>query len=178
MFIELLQKRRSIRRFEDRSVEKEKIDAIIEAALRSPTSRSFNPWEFIVITDRKMIANLSKAKTHGSNFLENATLAIVVAADPQKSDVWVEDASIASIFIHLQAADLGLGSCWIQIRLREHSDNTSAEQYVAERIGLKEGMVVESIIAIGYPAEQKEGHPESSLLNDKVSYGMYGQKER
>jgi len=178
MFIELLQKRRSIRRFEDRPVEKEKIDALIEAALRSPASRSFNPWEFIVITDEKMIAALSQAKPHGSNFLENATLAIVVAADPQKSDVWVEDASIASILIHLQAADLGLGSCWIQIRLREHSDDTSAGQYVAEQIGLKEGMVVESIIAIGYPAEQKEGHPESSLLNDKVSYGMYGQKER
>lgn len=178
MFIELLKKRRSIRRFEDRPVEKEKIDALIEAALRSPTSRSFNPWEFIVITDKKMIAALSKAKTHGSSFLKNATLAIVVAADPQKSDVWVEDASIASILIHLQAADLGLGSCWIQIRLREHSDDINAEQYVAERIRLKEGMVVESIIAIGYPAEQKEGHPESSLLKNKVSYGMYGHQER
>ena len=177
MFIELLRKRRSIRRFEDRPVEKEKIDTLIEAALRSPSSRSFNPWEFIVITDGKMIANLSKAKVHGSNFLENATLAIVVAADPQKSDVWVEDASIASILIHLQAADLGLGSCWIQVRLREHNADKSAGQYVSEQIGLKEGMVVESIIAIGYPAEQKEGHPEHSLLNDKVSYGMHGQKE-
>ncbi|RMG75366.1 MAG: NAD(P)H-dependent dehydrogenase/reductase, partial [Nitrospirae bacterium] len=52
MFIELLRKRRSIRRYQDREVEREKIELILEAALRSPSSRSLNPWEFVVVTDR------------------------------------------------------------------------------------------------------------------------------
>lgn len=174
MFIELLQKRRSIRQFEDRPVENEKIDVLVEAALRSPSSRGFNPWEFVVVTDKETIIDLARAKTHGSSFLKNASLAIVVVADPEKSDVWVEDASIASILVHLQATDLGLGSCWVQIRLREHSRDRSAEQFVAERIGLRKGMVVESIIGIGYPTETKQRHAKSSLQYDKVSYDRYG----
>lgn len=176
MFIDLLKKRRSIRRFEDRPVEKDKIDALVEAALRSPSSRGFNPWEFVVISDNQMIKDLSLAKAHGSKFLSNAPLAIVVVADPEKSDVWVEDASIASILLHLQATELELGSCWVQIRLRERNDDESAEQYVAHKIGLEEGMVVESIIGIGYPAETKPGHQKSELQYEKISYEKYGKK--
>ena len=118
MFLSLIEKRRSIRRYLPWPVEKEKIDVLIEAALRAPSSRGFNPWEFIFVTDRDLLKTLSTTKKHGSSFLRNATLGIVVCADEKKSDVWVEDASIASIFIHLAAESIGLGSCWIQIRKR------------------------------------------------------------
>jgi nitroreductase len=170
MFIDLLRSRRSIRRFEDRPVEKEKIDMLMEAALRSPSSRGFNPWEFVVVTEPDLIARLSKAKPHGASFLKNAPLAVVVCADPERSDVWVEDASIAAIILHLAATDLGLGSCWIQIRLREHDAQQSAQEYIAGLLGLKKGIAVESIMAIGYPKEEKPGHPKSSLLFDKVRF--------
>jgi len=175
-FLQLLQSRRSIRRFQDRPVEKEKIDSLIEAMLRSPSSRSLHPWEFIVVTDPEMITLLAAAKPHGSSFLKNAPLAIIVCADPEKSDVWIEDTSIASILLHLAATDLGLGSCWVQIRLRQHDTQQSAEQYVAKLVDLKKGMVIESIIGIGYAAEKKEGQPPSSLLYDKVNFEQYGKK--
>ncbi len=71
MFLSLVQKRRSIRKYLDKPVEKEKIELLIEAALRSPSSRGFNPWEFIVVTDRDLLEKLSKAKTHGASFLKN-----------------------------------------------------------------------------------------------------------
>ena len=109
MFIELARKRRSIRRYLDKPVEKEKIDLLVETALRSPSSRGINPWEFVVVTDPEIIGRLSEAKPHGASFLRKAPLAVVVCADPEKSDVWVEDASIASVYLHLAAADLGLG---------------------------------------------------------------------
>ena len=112
MLIDLLRTRRSIRRFKDQPVEQEKLDLLLEAALRAPTSRGNTPWNFIVVTDRQRLARLAAAKVHGSGFLGNAPLAIVVCADPAKSDVWVEDAAIAATFIHLQATDLGLGRCW------------------------------------------------------------------
>jgi len=95
----MIEKRRSIRKFEQRPVEQEKVERLIEAALRSPSSRGFCPWEFVIVTDRTRLADLSRSKEHGSSFLKNAPLCIVVCADPEKSDVWVEDASIASIFI-------------------------------------------------------------------------------
>ena len=170
MFIELLKKRRSIRQFQDKPVEKEKIDTLVEAMLRSPSSRSFNPWEFVVVTDPQIIGGLSQAKPHGASFVKNAPLVFVVCADPAKSDVWVEDCSIAALIVHLEAADLGLGSCWIQIRLREHGEEVSSEQYVKKLFGLRDEMVVEAIVAIGYGSEEKDGHPSSSLLHERVSY--------
>jgi nitroreductase len=170
MFIDLLRARRSIRRFQDRPVEKDKIEVLMEAILRSPSSRGFNPWEFVVVSDPAMLARLSKAKPHGAAFLKNAPLAVVVCADPERSDVWVEDAAIASIILHLAAADLGLGSCWIQIRQREHDEKQSAGEYIAGLLGLRKGLEVESIIAAGYSAEEKPGHPASSLLFDKVRF--------
>lgn len=170
MFIDLLRTRRSIRKFMDQPVEREKIDLLLEAVLRSPSSRGINPWEFVVVTDPETIAGLAKAKPHGAAFLKDAPLAIVVCANSKKSDVWIEDASIASLILHLAATDLGLGSCWIQLRLRDHDSQQTASEYVAGLLGLGEDMVVESIIAMGYPAEVKVAHPTSTLLYDKVSY--------
>ena len=177
MFINLLQKRRSIRQFLPQKVEREKIDTLVEAALRSPSSRSLNPWDFIVVDDTEIISSLARAKPHGAAFLKNAPLAIVVCADPDKCDVWVEDCSIATMLLHLAAEDLGLGSCWVQIRLRPHNENQTASEYVANLLQLKNGMEVEAIVAIGYPAEEKPGHPKDSLLYERVSYNYYGNKK-
>lgn len=176
MFIELLRKRRSIRQFEDTPVEKEKVEILVESMLRSPSSRSLNPWEFVVVTDPEILGDLSVSKPHGASFIKNAPLAIAVCADPTKCDVWVEDCSIAALILHLTAADLGLGSCWVQIRMRDHSQEKSSDKYVKELLSLGNDKVVEAIVAIGYAKEEKAGRPESSLLYDRVSYNTYGQK--
>lgn len=175
MFLSLVQKRRSIRKYLDKPVEPEKIDLLIESALRSPSSRGFNPWEFIVVTDGALLERLSNAKPHGASFLKKAPLGIVVCADPEKCDVWIEDASIASIFIHLASESMDLGSCWIQIRKRMYDQTKTAEQYIRELLNIPERLNVESIIAIGYPAERKSPHPKGALQYDKVHYDGYGQ---
>lgn len=173
MVLDILRQRRSIRQYEDKPVEQAKIDLLVEAMLRSPSSRSLNPWEFVVVQDRETIESLSRAKPHGATFMKGAPLAIAVCADPEKCDVWVEDCSIASIILHMVATELGLGSCWVQIRLREHDGSKMAEEYVREQLGLPDNMVVEAIIAIGYPKEDKPGHPRESLLDERVHYGRY-----
>jgi nitroreductase len=174
MFISLLRKRRSIRRYSQVQIETEKLGKLVEAALRAPSSRSVDPCEFIVVTDRTLLKKLAKAKEHGSAFLEKAACGIVVCADPKRSDVWIEDASIASVFVHLAAASLELGSCWIQIRERIHSATKSAESYVAETLGIPETLRVESIVGVGYPDEQMPGHPKESLEFGKVHLNAYG----
>ncbi len=170
---EVFQRRRSIRRFEDRPVEKEKILRLLEAAFLAPSGRNIRPWHFVVITDRDIIRKLADAKS-GARPLTTAPLAIVVAADEDTTDIWIEDSSIAADHIHLAATDLGLGSCWIQIRGRQNiqSDQT-AEQYVRQLVGLPECFRITCIIAVGYPAEHKPPH-DPRIEFDKVSLNHYG----
>jgi nitroreductase len=178
MFMDLIRSRRSIRRYADRPVEDEKIDLLVEAALRSPSSRGFNPWSFVVVREQQTIAALAQAKPHGASFLAKAPLAIVVCADPAISDVWVEDASIATVYLHLAATDLGLGSCWIQLRKRDHGDGGSARDYVAGQLALPDGLEVLAIMAIGYPQEEKRPHSMESLQMEKVSWERYGRPRK
>ena len=178
MFDELIRNRRSVRHFLDQAVEPEKIDALVEAALRAPSSRGLNPWEFILVDDRDQLAALAAAKPHGASFLAAAPLGIVVCADPQRSDVWVEDCSITVIFVQLMAASLGLGSCWIQIRKRQQASGRPARDHIAERLNIPEHLEVEAMIAIGYAAGEKKPHPASDLQFEKVHHAAYGRPFR
>jgi nitroreductase len=166
--IELLRKRRSIRKFQDKSIELEKIEILKEAALRAPTSRNIMPWEFIFVTDKNILKKLSEAKQYGSAFVAGAALAVVVCADTTKTDVWVEDCSIASIILQLTGLEMGLGSCWVQIRNREHYESEPAEAYIQRLLGIPEHFAVENIVALGYPAERKEPIPCSALPLGKI----------
>ena len=173
MFFSLIEKRRSIRKFKQMPVEAEKINKLIEAALRPMSGRSRNPWHFIVVDQPDLIQKLSKARPSGSTFLQNAPLAIVILADPEKTDVWVEDAAIATTFLHLAATDLGLGSCWIQVRKRDHDDTTTAEEYIRRLLNVPEDFKVESMLAVGYADEEKAPHPKESLQLEKVSFNTF-----
>lgn len=166
--IELLRNRRSIRKFTSAKIAPETIETLIEAALRAPSSRGINPWEYILVDDPAILVKLSKAKQHGSEFLKNAPLGIVVCADSTKSDVWIEDCSIAAIIIQLTALSLGLGSCWAQIRNRQHDDKKSAETYVQELLDLPEQIKVVTILGIGHPAEKKSPVSADKLQHEKV----------
>jgi len=166
--IELLRKRRSIRKFTSEKIAPELVATLVEAALRSPSSRGINPWEFIVVDDPETLLQLSGAKEHGAGFLKNATLGVVVCADTAKSDVCIEDCSIAAIIIQLTAVSLGLGSCWAQFRNRVHSSGKSSEVYIRELLGLPESFLVETVIGVGHPAERKLLVPADRLQHDKI----------
>jgi len=176
--INLLRKRRSIRRYTSARVENSAVALLVEAALRSPSSHGNNPWEFVVIDDPKALLKLSEAKEHGSSFLKKAPLAIVVCANETKSDVWVEDCSIASILVQMTASSLGLGSCWIQIRKRSHDRNSSSEEYIRNILGLPTNMRVFSIISVGHPDEHPKPLPVNRLEYAKVKYNSYDQPWR
>lgn len=171
--IDLLRKRRSIRKYENKKIEAEKIEVLREALVRSPSSRGINPWEFILVDDKELLKKLSKAKEHGSEFLEDAALGIVVCGDERRSDVWVEDCSIASILAQMAAQAIGLGSCWIQIRNRMHTKGITSEEYIQKLFNIPKHVKVESIISLGYPAERKEGVPKELLPFKKIGMNGY-----
>lgn len=176
MFLNLLKERRSIRKYQERPVEKEKQDIILKSGLLSPSSRSRRPWEFVAVTDEEILKKLSMCREHSSAFLAGAPLGIVVIADPTECDVWVEDCSIASIILQLSAHSLGLGSCWIQVRDRFHKEEIKAEDYIKKILKIPEKYVVESMIAIGYPDEKKNVYEEEKLPYEKIHLNSYGSK--
>ena len=100
-------------------------------------------------------------------------MGIVVCADSTKSDVWIEDCSIAAILVQVTAHDLGLGSCWIQIRNRNHTEMMSAEQYIQGLLGLPQHIKVECMVSIGYPNEIKKPIADSELEYHKVKHNHY-----
>jgi nitroreductase len=166
--IELLRQRRSIRKYAAQKIETEKLNILKEAALRSPSSKNINPWEFIFVDDSDLIAGLKKCKQHGVMPLSTAPLAVVICADETKNDVWVEDCSIASILLQLTAQSLGLGSCWVQIRERMHSDEVSAEKYLQDLLNIPKYFRVLSIVTIGYPEKVRQGKSFNELQFEKI----------
>lgn len=168
--INILRKRRSIRKFTHQQISEQDLKVLQECLLRSPSSRNKHPWEFVFINEKKLIKQLAESKKHGSQFLENAPLAIVICGDKNITDVWVEDCSIASTIVQLTAESLGLGSCWIQIRNRLHNDNITSEEYIQKLLDIPENLKIESIIAIGHPDEEKLPVPEKELHFEKIKF--------
>jgi len=171
--LDLLMKRRSIRKYKPEGIEKEKVDQLLKAALLSPTSRNTRAWEYILVTDKDKLEKLSHAKP-GAHALKNAPLGIAIIADPEKSDVWVEDTTIAAILIQMTAESLGLGSCWIQIRERFHNKETPSDEYVRGILNIPENMEVEMIVSLGYPDETRAPHTEDEFDYSKIHYEEYG----
>ncbi|HTG00362.1 MAG TPA: nitroreductase family protein [Nitrospirota bacterium] len=171
--IDLLRTRRTIRKYTQKPLDARTVDTLIEALLRSPSSRSIKPWEFILVDDRELLSKLSKAREHGSLHLRDAALGVVICADSTKSDVWIEDCSIAAILLQMTAHALGLGTCWIQIRNREHSKPITAEQYIQDLLGLPQHIKVECMVSIGYPDETKKPAAISKQDHDKIRHNHH-----
>jgi nitroreductase len=166
--MELLRKRRSIRKYQKKPVDRFARKILEEALLRSPSSRDIRPWRFVFVDDRAMLRLLSRCKENGSQFLADAALGIVICADETKSDVWVEDCAIASILVQMAALDAGLGSCWIQVRNRMAGPKVASEEHIKKALGLAANIRVESIISLGYPAEDKKAVPLQGLDSAKI----------
>ncbi|NDV84297.1 nitroreductase family protein [Bacteroides sp. 51] len=175
-FSELIASRRSMRKFTDEELSQENVVTLMKAALMSPTSKRSNGWQFIIVDDKETLQKLSHCKEHGANFLAGAALAVVVTADPMVSDVWIEDAAVASIMVQLQAEDLGLGSCWVQVRERFQASGVPAGEYVHEVLDIPLQLQVLSIIAIGHKGMERKPFNEEHLQWEKIHINKYGGK--
>ena len=166
--IDLLRTRRSIRKFASQPVEPEKIEILKEAILRVPSSKNSQSGEFIFVDDPALVQKLAQCKSYGASPLQTAQLAIVVLSEESKTAAWIEDSSVATFATNLTAHSLGLGSCWIQIRGREYSNEKTSETYVRETLNIPTEFRVLSIVAIGYPVHKHEGKPYADLNFSKI----------
>lgn len=167
-FQELLFQRKSVRKYLDKAIEPEKIKTLKKAALMSPTGKRKKHWDFIFIEKKTTLDKLANSKAHGSKLIGGAPLAVAVIGDNDVSDTWIEDCSIASIVIQIQAEDLELGSCWVQIHKRPHNEDVLSEDYVRSVLDIPRTKNILSIIAIGYPEEKRAVNKNEDLLWDKI----------
>ena len=166
--MEIMRHRRSIRKYAEEAIPEEKLNRILQAGLLAPTSRGKRPWEYYVVQDKGTLEKLSAAKRHGSALIAGCSTAIVVFADSELSDAWIEDSSIALAYMDLMASSLGIGSCWVQMRMRKDESGGDAEENVRRIMGVQEPFRTVGILALGIPAEEKEPYDESALKWEKV----------
>jgi nitroreductase len=172
-FKDLAQLRRSHRKFTEQEIDAEDVKLILRAALMAPTSKGQRAWQFVVVDDPLDIEKLSDAKDMGAQFMKGAPLAVVVLSDPMQNDCWVEDGSIAAISMQYQAEELGLGSCWVQMRGRGLSDGTSADTIIRGILDIPENLNVLCVIAFGHKADERKPQNEDKLKWENVHLGKY-----
>ena len=157
-FLEVIEKRRSVRKYSDRPVEKEILDAIVKVAQTAPSSRNGKSSAFMIVEDKDTLVALSQMRDSGAALLSGAQAVIVVMGDETKTDLWVDNCAISSTFVQLAVTAMDLVSCWVHCngrpRLKSEQDGEKAEDYVAELLGIKDGLRPYCVIAIGYPVEE------------------------
>lgn len=166
-FSELIRRRRSVRLYSSDPVSAEDLERILKAGLLAPSSRNIRPVELITVTDHSTLEVLSRCKSGGSAMLAQASCAIVVLGDTLRSDVWIEDASIAMTYMQLQAVDLGIGSCWVQCRLR-FGATAACEENVRNLLHIPEHYAVEAILSLGIPAQAPDPRREPELTEPPI----------
>ena len=156
-FLEVIEKRHSVRKYSDKPVDKEILDAIIRVAQTAPSSRNSKSSAFMIVEDKDTLNALSQMRDYGSGLLAGAQAAIVVMGDETKTDLWVDNCAISATFIQLAVTAMDLVSCWVHCNgrpcKRNEPDGAKAPDYVRELLGLKDGMNPYCVIAIGYPEE-------------------------
>ena len=127
-FLDVIEKRRSVRKYADRPVEKEVLDAIVRVAQTAPSSRNSKSSAFMIIEDRDTLDALSQMRDYGSALLSGAQAAIVILGDDTKTDLWVDNCAISATFVQLAVTAMDLVSCWVHITVAHASRLSLKEQ--------------------------------------------------
>jgi nitroreductase len=165
--IRTILERRSVRSYENKPVEREKLDAVLACACAAPSANNFRPWRFVTVTDRAALDALADAHPYGK-MLAQAPLAIAVCAEKEKDGVsdawWEQDCGAAMENILVAATALGLGSVWLGV----HYDARIAES-ARRLLGIPSRVEVMGIAAIGYGAERKPayGAADPALIHEE-----------
>ena len=171
--LDMMRSRRSIRKYTEEEIPEESLTKILQAGLLSESGKAKRPWEFIVVKDKAMLDELAGCREGGVAMLKEAKCAIVVIGDAEAQDVWVEDCSVAMTNMHMMADHLGVGSCWLQGRLRNADADTTTEEYVRARLGFPEKYKLQAILVLGMPAAKADAYELDKLPMEKVHYEKF-----
>ena len=168
--LEVMRSRRSVRRYTEEKLSDDRLKQIVSAALLAPSGHSKYPCEFIVVKNRALLEQMSHCRKGVAKMLEGAAAAVVVIADKDKSDTFVEDSCVAMMSMELLATSLGIGNCWIQVRNREAENDSPAEEYLRGLLNFPENFACQAILSLGYPAKEPRARELDKLNFDKISW--------
>ncbi len=171
--MEMLIRRHSVRQYTGRQIPPEKLNQIILAGLLSESGRGQKPWEFIIIRDQKTLIKLSDFRFSAAKFLVGADAAIAVLGNPEVSDTWIEDCSIAMAHMHLMADSIGVGSCWIQGRERVAYDGRTSDDFARSVLQYPAHLKLEAVLSLGMPAEHANPTNVEMLPFSKIHINKY-----
>ncbi|UCE91726.1 MAG: nitroreductase family protein [Methanobacteriota archaeon] len=162
--------RRSVRAYDTTPVPKESLDKVLESGRLAPSASNFQPWKFIIVTDKAKRTELSKARYAG--FLKESPVVIVGCGDRKGSPEWYAvDTTIALQNMVLTATEEGLGTCWI---------GSFDEDRVRSLLSIPDELSVVAMLSVGYPRKKLDlasmitGGRNRKALEDVVSYEEYG----
>lgn len=170
--LELVKKRRSIRRYTGEKIDQTIVDEILNIALLAPSSWGGHPVEFVVVNDKKMIGQIARCKKMGAGPLKDADVAIVILIDRNKCELWIEDGAVASTYILLAAEQLGIGACWIHMRGREGQHGT-AEEEIQQLLGIPSNYGVLNVVALGHNGENKPARSEKDVPFNNIHHSTF-----
>lgn len=163
-FKEIISRRRSTRKFLATTVEREKLQRILDAALVAPTSRNTRSTRFFVVQDKATLERMSQMRDYGSTFMKDAAAAIVVAGDRQTTDLWIDNCAIAATTIQLAVVDEGLASCWVHVNdrpcLKDEPEGAKADDYLRSLLGIPAHYGILCAVALGYSDYEPKPLPE------------------
>lgn len=160
--------RTSIRDYEARPVEKEKVEKMLRAAMAAPTAMNKQPWHFVVVDQRSVLDSLAGANPN-TKMLLKAPLAIVVCGDMDKviegggRDFWIQDASAATENLLLAAHAMGLGAVWTGAYPSEERSKA-----ISATLSLPDNLVPLNMVVIGYPAEHPQ--PKDKFKEENITF--------
>ena len=162
--------RTSVRDYEARPVEKEKIEKMLRAAMAAPTAMNKQPWHFVVVDQRTVLDALAGTNPY-AKMLKKAPLAIVVCGNTDKMiegggrDFWIQDASAATENLLLAAHAMGLGAVWTGAYPSEERCIS-----ISKVLSLSDNLIPLNMIVVGYPAEQPQ--PKQKFKEENISYNV------
>lgn len=170
--LDLVRERRSIRSYTSQPIPDSTLEAILKIAMFAPSSFGQRPVEFVVLKDKTMLQSVAACKRIGAPSVAQASAAIIVMADPQKGELWIEDTSVAATYLLLAAQQYGIGACWNQIRDRAGRHGTASSE-ICGLLNIPARYQILCVIALGFPAESKRPVEESDLDFSKIHIGSF-----
>ena len=161
--IECLKTRRSIRAYQNKPVPKEILEDLVDCGRLAASAINIQPWAFIIVTDAAMKKQFADIADYGK-FIEQAGACIVVFC--QDGKYYLEDGSAATQNILNAARAHGLGSCWVAGDKKEYAPK------IGQMLGVPEDHKLVSMIAVGYPAEER--HPAKKSLSEVLHWERFG----
>ena len=154
MLKDIIFERRTVRKFKEDKVDRELLDELLKYSLMGPSYGNSRPVEFIVVEDKDTLNALSGIETFGTKYIAECPTVVIVMADTDLSETWVEECSIAASYLQLLAQEAGLNTAWVNLKDGETKDDVPMQEFTRNLFNLPKSYATLCMIPIGYGNEK------------------------